>query len=139
MNRLFGVDVAMYGIKQGTDAALDLLYVFSALEMQFDQEQQESRAVKDTYIPVIGRAVTWRIPCTIQVEDTALPFNIMSLAGKQVLVKLANASAGIVGYEGVATVMNLRHSMGDAAQTIAFELVGNGNLAINSTAPTAFA
>jgi hypothetical protein len=148
-NRLFGFDVALFEARQEpaggpNGPTLVLLGQFSNLEMQFDQDQQESKAVKDLYTFVVGRAVRWTVPVTLQVEDggggaNVNAYDIMRLAGARVRVKIQSAASGFVAYDGWATLMNPRHAMGEGAQTLQFELVGQGTLAVQSTAPTAWA
>lgn len=132
--RLFGVDVAVFGVTDtlSTDA-WNLLFQFQNLELSIEHDLMDNAAVQDLWEYPVVRRQRWRIPVTLAVEGfAAVPnaFNVLMLQGRQVAVTLSNVGAGSGGinYSGYALVTNVRHGMGDGGQTISMELIGQGPL-----------
>lgn len=142
--RLFGFDMGAFTASEvatGTPPVYDALGLFQNVEVQFDQELAENRAVKDQWTDPVTKISSWRMPVTVAVEGgtggASAPngYNFATLIGKKCAAKVASAGSGTIGYSGNALLTNYRHPFNDGGQTQSWDFVGKGALAITNAAP----
>jgi hypothetical protein len=139
--RLFGVDVAVFAVtpQEGAYAgtAYNLLGQFQNLSVEFDADTQDNAAVQDLWDHPVIKRQRWHIPVTTVVEGfdaTPNAYHIARFVGLQVFVIIDNTTNGGVRWSGYALVLNFRQQMGEGAQTLSFDLVGQGELAADPIA-----